>query len=255
MAAVQVSLARHATLLVEMAGLRILVDPMLGDPGSAPPVPGTPNQRPNPLVPLAVPVGELVRDLDAVLLTHLHADHLDDAAAAALPADVPVLCQPADADDLGQRGFTDARPVEAELPFEGVRVTRTAGRHGTGEIGEAMAPVSGFVLSAEGEPTLYLAGDTIWCPEVAEALDAHRPDRVVVNAGAAGFTEGDPITMTAADVLATAKAAPQARVAAVHLEAVNHCLLSRPELRAATEREGIARRVEVPEDGAELFSP
>jgi len=55
MAAVQVSLARHATLLVEMAGLRILVDPMLGDPGSAPPVPGTPNQRPNPLVPLAVP--------------------------------------------------------------------------------------------------------------------------------------------------------------------------------------------------------
>ncbi len=255
MAAVQVLLARHATLLIETDGRRILVDPMLGEPGSAPPVEDTPNQRRNPLVPLAVPIDELLRDLDAVLLTHLHADHLDEAAVGALPADTPVLCQPPDAEELARRGFGDPRPIEKTLSFEGLRVSRTGGRHGTGEVGEAMAPVSGFVLASDGEPTLYLAGDTIWCPEVAEALEEHRPTRVVVNAGAARFLEGDPITMTAADVVATAQAAPDARVAAVHMEAVNHCLLTRAELRSEAEAAQIASHVEVPQDGAALFSP
>jgi len=37
-------------------------------------------------------------------------------------------------------------------------------RHGTAEIGRRIAPVSGFVLRAEGEPTLYVAGDTIFAP-------------------------------------------------------------------------------------------
>ena len=71
-----------------------------------------------------------------------------------------------------------------------------------------MAPVSGFVVRAEGSPVLYVAGDTIWCPEVEEALEVHRPDVVVVNAGAARLLEGDPITMTAGDVARVCRAAP-----------------------------------------------
>src|SRR3954447_160469 len=42
-----------------------------------PPVPGTPNERRNPLVPLPVDPATLVDGLDAVLVTHLHADHFD----------------------------------------------------------------------------------------------------------------------------------------------------------------------------------
>ena len=59
---------------------------------------------------------------------------------------------------------------------------------------------------------------------MAAALAAHEPDVVVVNAGGARFTSGDPITMTADDVVAVAAAAPDARVVAVHMEAINHCL-------------------------------
>jgi L-ascorbate metabolism protein UlaG (beta-lactamase superfamily) len=99
---------------------------------------------------------------------------------------------------------------------------------------------------------VYVAGDTVWCEEVADALDAHRPDVVVVNAGGARFLEGDPITMTAEDVVAVAHHAPWATIVAVHLEAINHCLETREQLRAATEAAGVAARVRIPADGASV---
>ena len=130
------------------------------------------------------------------------------------------------------------------------------GRRGVGELaaprGELMAPASGFVLKAPGEPVLYLAGDTIWCDEVAAVLEAHRPAAVVVNAGAARFLEGDPIVMTADDVVAVARHAADARVVAVHLEAINHCPLTRADLHQRLHDEGLTGRVTVPEDGAEV---
>jgi L-ascorbate metabolism protein UlaG (beta-lactamase superfamily) len=246
------TLIRHATLVVEYAGSRLLVDPMLGEPGSAPPVPDTPNQRPNPLVPLPVPAPELVSNVDALLVTHLHKDHLDDTAEQALPRSLPLACQPEDAEHLRGLGFEDVRPVDGSIDLLGISVSRTGGRHGTGEIADALAPVSGFVLRADGEPTLYIAGDTIWCDEVSQALTEHSPGVVVVNAGGARFLEGDPITMTPDDVLATAGAAGDAVVVAVHMEAINHCPLTRADLRARLREEGLAEQVTVPEDGAEV---
>ena len=111
-----------------------------------------------------------------------------------------------------------------------------------------MAPVSGFVLRAGKEPRLYIAGDTIWCAEVRDALKKNDPEVIVVNAGAAQFLQGDPITMTADDVLRVADAAAQADVIAVHMEAINHCLLTREQLRAKT-----LDRVRIPTDGRFAF--
>ena len=243
-------LIRHATLLVGLAGRRLLVDPMLDPQGRRPPVANTPDDRRNPLCELPEPAEVLVSRLDAILITHLHADHLDDTAVELLSKGLPLLCQPPDEGILRDRGFADVRPVQGTLDWDGVAVARTGGRHGTGAIGDAMAPVSGFVLSAPGEPVLYLAGDTVWCDEVRAALDEHRPDVVVVNAGGARLDEGDPITMTAGDVVAVARHAPQAAVVAVHLEAVNHCLETRADLRQRLHAEGLEGRVTVPEDGA-----
>ena len=242
-------LVRHATLLVEVGGRRLLVDPMLSDACSLPSIEGSANDRRNPLVELPSPASEVVAGVDVVLVTHTHTDHLDDAAVEALPDQVPLLCQPPDEGTLRGRGFSDVRPVADRLEIDGLQVTRTGGRHGSGEIGEEMGPVSGFVVEAVDEPTLYVAGDTIWCEEVRAALGVHRPDIVVVNAGAARFTEGDPITMAVADVLETAGAAADARVVAVHMEAINHCLLTRTELREELQRAGAADHVLVPADG------
>jgi len=129
---------------------------------------------------------------------------------------------------------------------------RTNGEHGRGTIGEKMGPVSGFVIRAPGEPSVYLAGDTVWCPAVAHALAVERPDVVVLNAGAAQFLTGGPITMDVPDVRAVLDAAPRARVVAVHFETINHCRLSRAALRNALADAGLAGRVAIPADGEVL---
>jgi len=236
----RLTLVRNATLLLDLAGRRILVDPGLDDAGARPPVESTPNQLRNPLVPLPIPAEELVRGLDAVVVTHMHRDHFDATAERLLPRDVPVFCQPPDEERLRTLGL-DARPVADELDWDGVALARTDGRHGTGELAEALAPVSGFVLQADGEPTVYVAGDTIWCDEVAAAIDRYRPDVAVVNASGARFLEGDPIVMTTDDVAEVAARVPT--VVAVHLEAINHCLETREQVRAAVPT------ALVPEDG------
>ncbi|MGX4588192.1 MBL fold metallo-hydrolase [Paenibacillus chitinolyticus] len=244
----KIRLIRNATLWLEYGGRRILVDPMLSGAGANPPIPNTANDRRNPLVPLPVPAEDLLKP-DLVLITHLHPDHWDAEAAGRLPKGTPVLCQPGDAELLAEQGFTDVSAVEEETSWHGLRIARTSGRHGTGDIGAAMGPVSGFVLRAEGEPAVYIAGDTIYCAEVAEALERHQPAVTVVNAGGAVFKAGDPITMTADDVVAVCRKAPQTRVIAVHMEAINHCLLTREALLARLEQEGLSERTDVPADG------
>jgi len=216
----QIHFIRHATSIVRMGAVTILVDPMLSRAGAMDPVQNAANERRIPLVELPLDDEALQRALgqvDLVLVTHTHRDHWDARAIELLPKGLPVLCQPEDSARIGDVGFSSVAPIEAELERRGVRFARTGGRHGTGEIGQRMGPVSGFVLRLGGEPSLYIAGDTIWCPEVADALERHRPDVTIVNAGAAQFLTGDPITMTAADVGQVCRTLPSTRVIAVHM--------------------------------------
>lgn len=231
----RITLVRHATLVVEIAGRLLLVDPMLDDAGTRPPIENTANDLRNPLVPLLF---DPVPGIHAVVVTHLHQDHFDGAAAERLPRDVPLFCQPEDEERLRALGL-DPRPVADALDWDGLTLHRTGGRHGTGALADALAPVCGFVLES-----LLLAGDTVWCPELEDALVTYRPAVVVVNAGEARFVEGDPITMDAADVARMAARVPT--VVAVHMEAINHCGLTRAALRAAVPG------VLVPEDGETL---
>lgn len=248
----RVQLLRHATLLVQLAGSDYLIDPMLSPAEAWEPVRNSANPRRNPLVELplsAVDLDKALASVAAVFVTHTHGDHWDKSAQERLPKGQPIFCQPSDADTIRRQGFGQVMPVNPGLEWGGLEIDLTEGRHGTGEVADRIGPVSGFVLRSENEPSLYVAGDTIWCEEVEAALVGHRPAVVVVNAGAAQFTDSGPITMDADDVVAVAHAAPECQVVAVHFESINHCVLSRRELRERIELEGLAERVLIPADG------
>jgi L-ascorbate metabolism protein UlaG (beta-lactamase superfamily) len=207
----KVTLVRHATLLLETSVGRVLVDPMLRPAMSSPPIEDTPNPRKNPLVELPFPAEQVVDGVDLCVITHLHGDHFDETAAELLPRDLPILTQPESAEALRHRGFENVATSHPAFAM-------TRGQHGRGTIGAAMGPVSGWVVDG-----VYIAGDTILCDEVYDAIDEHDPRVVIVNGGGARFHDGGPITMTAVEVREL-YAADLLPIVVVHLEAINHCL-------------------------------
>lgn len=255
---VQIQQIRNATLKLQYAGRTFLVDPMLGAKGAYPGFKGTYNQHlRNPLVELPIPAAEVMRGVDAVVVTHTHLDHWDGGEHAFVPKDLPIFVQhQADAEQVRGQGYRDVRVIEGSAEFEGVRLTRTGGQHGTdamfavepvaGLLGQAM----GVVFQAPGAATVYVVGDTTWHGEVEQALAAFKPDVVVLNTGDArvlGFTGS--IIMGRDDVLRAARAAPGAAIVATHMDAINHMTLSREVLRDHVRQNGLEDRVRVPADG------
>ena len=245
---------RNATLRLDFGGVRFLIDPMLAEQGAYPGFEGTANSHlRNPLVPLPLPVDEIL-DVDAVVVTHTHPDHWDEAAQALLPKSLPIFAQnEQDAGLIRSVGFADVRLLTEATGFNGVSLSKTGGRHGSDAayavLGELLGEVCGVVFTNAGERTLYIAGDTIWNHHVEDALARHRPEVIVLNAGDAQVPGLGSIIMDTEDVRAVHDAASAATLIASHMEAVNHCVLSRSGLRAFAEAQGFAGSLRVPEDG------
>lgn len=241
---------RNATSIVEYADQRFLIDPFFADKGTMSAFQNTTNQHlNNPLVELPLPIENLT-DVDAVIVTHLHPDHFDDKAKHSLPKDIPLYAQNAeDKDTIKEAGFTNVSSYEKDVTIGGIKLVHTEGQHGSKDMTEITGSVSGIVFTHPDEKTLYIAGDTIWYKEVQQAIDTHRPEVIVVNAGAAQFLEGGPITMTKEDILRTHQESPESDIIVVHMEALNHCLLSREELYHYLESQETNRKIVIPSDG------
>ena len=251
----QIHFLRHATFILKSKNIQLLVDPMLSPAGSMDPMLGAASNKRIPMVKLPLSneqLKQLLGQMAGVLITHRHRDHWDGEAKTLLPKDIQIFCQPADDARIRADGFKNVTPIHSEHVWEGITFHRTGGEHGTGEIGKKMGTVSGFVLRAESEPTIYIAGDTIFCAQVADAVQNHKPDIVVVNAGGTSFLTGGPITMTSEDVAKVCRSRPSARIVAVHMEVVNHCVETREDLRLFLEKESLLEQVLIPADGEVL---
>lgn len=252
---------RGATSIITFHDVRFLIDPFFAPKGSLPPVPSPVNMLPNPLVELPLPVENIV-DVDAVIVTHMHHfDHFDDAARRALPRTIPMFAQNGEeAEDMRKQGFTQVTALTDEgVVFHDVALRRTEALHGAGEQAARNYAVFGLpshacgvLFQAEGENTFYLAGDTVWFAGVADILERFRPQVVALNAAWAQFHDGTPILMGAEELAVVAERAPQARIVATHMDAVNHARLDRAGLRAFIAEHGLEARVLVPEDGESI---
>ena len=139
---VEMQQVRNATVKITYAGTTFLIDPMLAKKGTYHGFEGTyrSNLR-NPMVELPGSVEDVISGVDAVIVTHTHLDHWDDAAQKALPKDIPLFAQhEADAQLIRSQGFKNVRVLTDEAEFGGVKITKTGGQHGTDKMYADPAP-------------------------------------------------------------------------------------------------------------------
>lgn len=157
----------HATLLIEIGGVRLLTDPLL-------------RQHVFHLRRRSAPIApHIYADLDAVLISHLHHDHLDLPSLRKLGQGTRLLAPVGAGALLRQHGFSNVEEVRIgeALPFGSVTVTPTFALHsGTrGPFGPS-AETLGYIVSRPAAPAdplapapatrIYFAGDTDIYPEM-----------------------------------------------------------------------------------------
>ena len=250
---------RNATIIIHSGEHHILVDPMLAARDTLPPLRVFDGKRlRNPLLDLPANAGGALAQVTHCLITHCqkgHFDHLDREGKRFLrERRIPVTCTAHDAPYLAQRGL-DARPLalgpgEEQSFLDGtIRTVRCT--HGRGLVGALMEHGVGYLIALPGEPTLYLAGDTILSPAIRETVERYQPDICVVPAGGARMDLGGEIIMGPSEVIEFARLA-RGTVVANHLEALSHCPPTRTALAAAAQAAGVGARLRIPADGERM---
>jgi L-ascorbate metabolism protein UlaG (beta-lactamase superfamily) len=145
----RVTYVGHATVLLELDGLRFLTDPVLRSRV------GLLRRQGH------VPDREVAEQLDAVLISHLHYDHVDLPSLSRVDRATPVFAPPGAGEFLARRGFiavSELAPGESTR-IGGLRIAAVEARHGHGRSPLFRhSQAVGFVVS--GAKRVYFAGDT-----------------------------------------------------------------------------------------------
>jgi L-ascorbate metabolism protein UlaG (beta-lactamase superfamily) len=223
------------TAILEYAGLRVLTDPTFDPPQTYDDPDGTPLVKTTgPGIPL-----HQIGAIDLVLLSHHeHEDNLDLSGAATLAMAATVLSTPEAANDLD--GVHGLAAWQSHRVGE-VTITAVPALHGPPGCEDYMGTVTGFVLQAAGEPTLYVSGDNASLDLVRE-IAARFPaiDIAILFAGAARVPGIDAaLTLTSADAAQAAQILGATKVVGLHTEDWEHFSETRAQLEAAFAPSGI----------------
>jgi L-ascorbate metabolism protein UlaG (beta-lactamase superfamily) len=245
-----IQLIRNATLRITYGDYVFITDPYLAPKYSQEPLIG---KSRNPVVDLPFPSKDVLADIEMALISHLHPDHFDPLAQQQLPKNIQIYCQPGDEHQIKEAGFSNVVAIDHSVDWHGVRITRTSGQHGNKDWSAQMGNVSGFIFQAEKEPTIYWTGDTIWCETVEQVILETQPDIIITHSSGASFEAGAPIIMDGRQTIEVCRAAPQSTVIAIHMETFDFDTVSRADLQAIAEAEGIgAKQLLIPADGETL---
>ncbi|UOE42933.1 MBL fold metallo-hydrolase [Agromyces larvae] len=228
------------TLLIELAGWRILVDPTFDPPGRTYSFGwGTSSRKTEGP---AMPPTELP-PVDVVLLSHdQHADNLDEAGRALLPGAGEVITTAAGARRLRRQGLRRAHglhawetavipPNDGESSDDGgardsLTVTATPARHGPAWARPIVGSVIGFALSVGDAPetAVWISGDSVLHDGLRDAASRLDVDVAVVHLGGVQFpvTGSARYTMTASSAIDLIGSLQPRAVVPVHFDQWTH---------------------------------
>jgi L-ascorbate metabolism protein UlaG (beta-lactamase superfamily) len=237
------------TVLLELAGLRLLTDPTFDGPGEYPI--GTRALRKT--AGSALSAAEVGR-VDAVLLSHdQHADNLDRAGREFL-AGAPRTLSTASA--AGRVDGVEALPTWQTVELAGgLLVTGVPAQHGPDGTEHLTGEVTGFLVSGQDLPTVYVSGDKASLDVVAQVADrAGTVDLAMLFAGAAQtpLIPDAYLTLTRAQAAQAAQILGRPQVVVVHTDSWAHFTETIDDVRSAFAEAGLAERLLVPGHGRPL---
>ena len=253
-----------ATLLIEVAGLRLLTDPVLDSAGTEwalnPRLP-QPSLRYRSLSGPALDADAL-GPLDAVLLSHdQHRDNFDLAGRRVAARATCILTTELGASRLAARGLAQARGlapgqhVELHGPCGTVRITAMPAYHARAGARWLAGPVIGFLIEALGRRH-YVSGDTVWFDGLREMARQRPIDTLFVHLGAARFGRGllrrcAHWSFTAEESARLSQVVQPRRIVPIHYEGWSHFTEGLAEIEIAYRQANMADRLVVlPRGGA-----
>lgn len=147
----------HSTMLIEMDGMRILTDPVFRNRVTI-------LQRTWPTVP-----STLYENIDAVLISHLHYDHLDFASLRLLEGSYSLIVPHGAAPIMKKNGIREFHEVSVNETFQinSIKISTTFADHNRSRLffGPYADPI-GYMIN--GSSKIYFPGDTRFFPEFSD---------------------------------------------------------------------------------------
>jgi L-ascorbate metabolism protein UlaG (beta-lactamase superfamily) len=209
----------HSTHLLVVDGVRLLTDPWFYDPAFG----AVRHEH-------ALPVGpHSLEPLDAILITHDHADHVDHRALWFLEKSaVCLVATDALATRCKNSGFEEVhvlRPWESFV-VKGVKVTAVPGLHDIYEIGFVVEGGAGRDGGAEGAASraarnsVYFAGDSRLFPQLDEIAERFVPAASILPVDGTRLRGGDLHVMRPEDAVVAARTLKSRVVMPSHAEGI-----------------------------------
>lgn len=241
---------RNATIVLEYNGIRFLIDPMFAPKEAYQPI----TLKLWPYHDLPISPKDIVKNIDAVILTHLHTDHFDKYAQEILAKSTKIFVQDKyDKNALGKEGFNDIEIINKDgTKFEGIKLYNIECRQGIRALTEPVMLANGMrweamgvVFKSENEPALYIAGDTVWYDGIKDAIKAHKPKYIVLNTACTKTSQGFQTNMGTEDIKELHNYYPEGKLIASHMDNVGNETLCRVNLRDSEVKDYIY----IPADG------
>jgi L-ascorbate metabolism protein UlaG (beta-lactamase superfamily) len=152
---VKITYIGHATLLLEVAGARLLTDPNF-------------DSHLGRFLPRVSAPGialDALPQLDAILLTHAHADHLSFDSLDRLSRDVPLYAPPVVARWLRRKGYRHVEPLapgdQTVIADGAIRIHAERAMHQGNRYGvDRWRSAANMYLAETNDESLFFAGDT-----------------------------------------------------------------------------------------------